>query len=78
MLKCREITELANGYLEHELPFMQRAQFRLHIMMCKHCRRYMDQLARTVKLLGAARRTEIAASVEDNLVRLLKEQRQSH
>jgi len=77
MLKCREITELANGYLEHELPFLQRAQFRLHIMMCVHCRRYVDQLARTVDLLAAAKPSEIAASVEDNLVRLLKEQRQS-
>lgn len=78
MLKCREITELANGYLERELPLMEWAQFRLHIMMCKHCRRYVDQLARTVNLLAAAKPNEIAASVEDKLVRLLKEQRQSH
>ncbi len=75
MLTCREVTELANAYLERELPFMERAQFRLHTMMCAHCRRYVDQLARTVNLLGAAKPTEISSAVEDRLVQLLKDQR---
>lgn len=51
MLTCREVTEMANAYLDREMSWPEKAQFRLHLMMCKHCRRYVDQLAKTVALL---------------------------
>lgn len=51
MLTCREVTEMANSYLDRELSWSKKAQFRLHLMICRHCRHYVDQLAKTVTLL---------------------------
>lgn len=51
MLTCREVTEMASAYLDRELSWPKKAQFRLHLMMCRHCRQYVDQLAKTVTLL---------------------------
>ncbi|MDP1731096.1 MAG: anti-sigma factor [Devosia sp.] len=72
MLTCREITELANGYLDRELPLLTRAQFRLHIIMCSHCRRYVDQLAKTVNMLKTLPHGTPPPDVEEKLVRLLE------
>ncbi|HEV7344754.1 MAG TPA: zf-HC2 domain-containing protein [Devosia sp.] len=51
MLSCREISETATNYMEGALTLRQRAGFRMHLLMCKHCRVYVDQLAKTVELL---------------------------
>jgi hypothetical protein len=45
MFTCKQITELASKAQEEPLPFKQRFQFRLHLLMCKLCARYVKQLA---------------------------------
>jgi predicted anti-sigma-YlaC factor YlaD len=54
MLSCRELSETATDYLEGTLTLRQRAGVRMHLLMCKHCRAYVDQLAKTIALLTAA------------------------
>ena len=54
MLSCRELSETATDYLEGTLTLRQRAGVRMHLLMCKHCRAYVDQLAKTIALLKAA------------------------
>ena len=51
MLSCRELSETATDYLEGTLSLRQRASVKMHLLMCKHCRAYIDQLAKTVALL---------------------------
>lgn len=60
MLSCRELSETATDYLEGTLSLRQRASVKMHLLMCKHCRAYVDQLAKTVALLktGQAERSE--------------------
>lgn len=70
MLTCREVTELANDYLDRELPLLARAQVRLHLLMCSHCRRYVDQLASAVNLLKALPHEAPPTDVEEKLVAL--------
>jgi len=50
MLKCRDILEQADAYLTQELTSWQRAQFRLHLALCRNCRRYLRQLKLTQKV----------------------------
>jgi len=50
MLKCRDILELADAYLANELNKWQRMQFRLHLAVCRNCRRYVRQLKLTQKV----------------------------
>ncbi|MVS97413.1 anti-sigma factor family protein [Devosia marina] len=54
MLSCRELSETATDYLEGTLTLRQRVGVKMHLLMCKHCRAYVDQLAKTVALLKSA------------------------
>ena len=45
MLKCQQIIELASTQLESKRPIFQRMEMRLHLLMCKTCLRYVQQLA---------------------------------
>lgn len=60
MLTCKQVTERASLYVDRELGLWPRLQFRLHLMMCQHCRRYIEQIEAVVRLLRN-RPTEPAA-----------------
>jgi len=51
MLSCKELTELATAYLEEDLTWRERLRVQTHLWMCKHCRRYMDQMRKVIGLL---------------------------
>ncbi|MGR8981827.1 MAG: anti-sigma factor family protein [Gammaproteobacteria bacterium] len=44
MLKCKQVIDLASNSLETSLPLTTRWQFKLHLLMCKTCQRYLKQL----------------------------------
>ena len=44
MLKCKQVIDLASNSLDASLPWTTRWQFRLHLLMCKTCHRYLEQL----------------------------------
>ncbi len=52
MMKCKEVTELATEYVDGGLPFWRRLAFRMHVAMCRHCRAFLDQVRKTIALLG--------------------------
>lgn len=68
MLTCREITEGANQYVEGELAWWAKLQFRMHLFMCRHCRRYMDQMESTIRLLRNPPPEEPAPHLEQALL----------
>lgn len=72
MLTCREVTEMANAHLDQDLSWPERAQFRLHLVMCRNCRRYTDQLAKTVTLLRQAAPEAPDRATEDALAELFR------
>ena len=43
MTSCRELTEQASDYLEHQLSRRRRLAIRLHLLICEGCRRYLRQ-----------------------------------
>ena len=49
-MTCREVTNFLSDYLDGSLPLRQRLMFRLHLLVCRDCRRYLDSFAATVKL----------------------------
>jgi anti-sigma factor RsiW len=75
VLTCREVTERASEYLDDNLPFGRRLAFRLHLMMCRHCRRYVDQLARTIVVARAAGRKATDPETVNRIAALLKRSR---
>jgi hypothetical protein len=44
MLNCKEVTHLVSESLDRKLPFHQRVGIRIHLLMCKLCSRYEQQL----------------------------------
>lgn len=44
MFNCKKVTQLVSESLDHKLPFYQRLGIRIHLMMCKFCSRYKEQL----------------------------------
>jgi len=61
MLKCHEVSRLAASEEIARVGFMRRLEYRLHLLMCRHCRSYVRQ----VGLIGAAARRLMGTAAED-------------
>ncbi|HAD46346.1 MAG: zf-HC2 domain-containing protein [Alcanivorax sp.] len=52
MLKCKHVEQRADALVDGErLPFGERLALRAHLMICRHCRRYLRQLQALVRTL---------------------------
>ena len=49
MLSCREVVDHADAYVAGELSRRQRFAMQLHLLMCRHCRRYVRQFNSLIK-----------------------------
>ena len=57
---CKETTELASRAMDERLSFGDRVAMRMHLAICKNCRRFTQQLQDMRRLF----RTETTASDE--------------
>jgi len=69
MLTCKELTELVTDYAEGNLSFMDRLRFRMHVGMCRNCRRYVRQVKATTAALGMLPPPELSPELEQELLR---------
>ena len=44
MLTCKDLVRLTSGGEIEEASWLRRFSLRLHLLMCRHCRRYLAQL----------------------------------
>ena len=44
MLSCKDVSRLVSESLDRKLPFMQRLQVRVHLLMCGFCSRFRKQM----------------------------------
>lgn len=51
MLRCRDVEQQASEYLDQELTPLLQLRFRMHLLICRNCRRYIQQLRLTVSSL---------------------------
>jgi predicted anti-sigma-YlaC factor YlaD len=51
-LLCQELVELVTDYLEQALPAPDQAVCDSHLLGCEGCRHYVEQMRRTVLMLG--------------------------
>ena len=78
MLTCKEVTERASLYADRELGWWARVQFRLHLFMCQHCRRYMDQFESAIRLLRDHTAEPPASETVDSLIDDFRRRRESY
>ena len=60
MTTCKETTELASRAMDERLSFGDRMAMRMHLAICKNCRRFTQQLQDMRRLF----QTETAANDE--------------
>ncbi len=51
MLTCKDVTTEAHELLEGNPSFIKRLRMRFHLLICKNCRIYTDQLWLTLQAL---------------------------
>lgn len=73
MLSCKELTELATDYLEDDLAWRARLRIRVHLWMCGHCRRYVDQMRKVVALLKRLPTEPIPSNLLETLMPQFRE-----
>jgi predicted anti-sigma-YlaC factor YlaD len=64
MFKCREVSRMIASDPYRSSGILREVVIRLHLLMCKHCRRYSEQLT----AIGAAAREFWSPSSEDSEV----------
>lgn len=69
MMTCQELTELITEYTEGRMSFWRRAQFQMHLGMCRHCRAYVHQMKATVVATGALPQAPVPDDVKAELLR---------
>jgi len=67
-LSCQELVELVTDYLEDVLPPDERARFDEHLEVCRACRRYLEQMRRTVELTGSLEPESLSPEAEATLL----------
>jgi anti-sigma factor RsiW len=67
-LSCQELVELVTDYLEGALPPAERARFEEHVGTCGGCSDYLDQMRRTVVVLGRLPRDSVTPEAEAALL----------
>lgn len=68
-LTCQDLVELVTDYLDDALPASERARFEAHIVDCLYCPAYLDQMRRTILVVGTRRESTIAPEAEAELLR---------
>lgn len=51
-MTCKELVELVTDYLDGALPPRDVARFEEHIVSCPPCRTHLDQMRRTIEVVG--------------------------
>jgi anti-sigma factor RsiW len=68
MLSCREVVELVTSYLEGALTEAEEVRFEQHLATCDGCTAYLDQMRRTIALVGRLDPAAVDPEVRDRLV----------
>lgn len=67
-LTCRELVELVTDYLEGALSRGDRARFDEHLTTCEGCTAHLNQMRRTLELVGRLTEGAVSAEARDALL----------
>ncbi|MBR8537333.1 hypothetical protein KDU71_17320 [Carboxylicivirga sediminis] len=73
MITCKEATFLISKEQQDKLRLSERFQLKLHLLMCKYCRRFSAQVSFMTKAIGRMKKRIEQQGVE---VKLTDEQKQ--
>ncbi len=74
MISCEEFTDRVTAYLEGRVPMGEKMGMWMHSVLCKHCRRYLQQMKLVVDLSGEVSNIEAAEGPDEATKNELLEQ----
>lgn len=74
-LTCREFVELLTDYLDDALPAEQRAEIERHVVFCRGCSNYLEQMHSTIGLLRRIADDDPGAAPPDAVVAIFRQWR---
>jgi predicted anti-sigma-YlaC factor YlaD len=48
-MTCREVIDVLDRYLDGELPAIQQAFLKFHLLLCRDCRNYLRSYRQTIR-----------------------------
>jgi anti-sigma factor RsiW len=69
---CEQFVELLTDYLEHAVDPQLRADIERHIVICRGCANYAEQMRSTIELLAEVAAGESGNGQSDELVALFR------
>ncbi len=76
-MTCKELVELVTEYAEGALTPADRARFEEHITICPPCGSHLDQMRRTIDVLGRLPTSSLSAEAEEALLAAFRDWKQS-
>jgi anti-sigma factor RsiW len=72
-LSCKELVELVTDYLEGALAPADAARFDAHISLCEGCTAYLDQMRKTIAVVGALPPESLSPEAERDLLEAFRD-----
>lgn len=76
-MSCKELVELITDYFEERLSDTEQERFQAHLVTCLGCRTYLEQMRQTVKLLGWLTAERIAPDMQQTLLEVFRDWKNS-
>ncbi|MBI4005822.1 MAG: zf-HC2 domain-containing protein [Gammaproteobacteria bacterium] len=77
MLKCNEIANLASDYLDKNLSWKEYFSVKMHLFMCGHCKRFVQHLLSTIRVVQGMERQLATTGETENIVACLPDKNQT-
>lgn len=71
-ITCHELVELVTEYLDGAMPAPDRARLDAHLADCLPCRRYLDQMQRTIQTVGELREDAVSPDAQQELLQVFR------
>lgn len=78
MLSCEEASEMIVDYIDGRVSFSMRMELIMHVMVCRHCRRYLKQFKHVISLVEQTPADDATPPNEDVEQDLLSAYRAKH
>ena len=72
-MTCKELVELVTDYLEGKLPDVEVIRFEQHLSSCDGCTNYLEQMKRTIHVVGQTRQDALAPQQWQDLLKLFRD-----
>lgn len=72
-MNCNELVELVTDYLEGKLDAAEVTRFEQHILTCDGCTTYLDQMRRTINVVGELNEESLTSQQCDDLLIIFRD-----